>query len=312
LKPPGGRKKQFFLLGVSLLLLVLLGTLVDWTEVWGAMSRARPVPLILAFLLTLLFPLFNLLRWLAVLRALDVPMTFGRAFRITMACWPVGTLTPGKAGELIKANAVTDRMVGLGSVIAERVIDVAVLGVFGVVFGLIIGSFWATIGGLAGIGGAAAVVLFARVLEGLLKGKKLGTKLHGFLAVAPRLAARPRFLLACVLASGTNWFLSMAQLALLLEAFGSTTRLPLIVAILPAATFAGLLPISIAGIGTRDAALLFLARGAVDPAALLASSIVYTFLGYFLLGVLGLPFLDALTARDHLVEDDKSGNGMKP
>mgnify|MGYP006311400611 CR=1 FL=1 len=59
-----------------------------------------------------------------------------------------------------------------------------------------------------------------------------------------------------------------------------------------------LLPVSLAGMGTRDAALLYLSRGLIEPPALLASSIVYTFLGYFLMGALGLPFLDALTRRD--------------
>lgn len=297
--PPraGHGTKQLLLLAVSLVLLFLLGRLVDWGEVWAAARSAAPGPLAMAVLLTFFFPLLNQLRWMAVLNALDVPMSFGRAFRLTMASWPVGTLTPGKAGEAIKANAIPDRLLGLGSVVAERVVDVAVLGVFGVVFGLWTGSGWALLGGCVGIGGAGAVVLGARVTERALRGRKAGEKLRGFLSVAPRLAKRPAAFAACILASALNWFLSMAQLAYLLEAFGSPVPWTAIMAILPAATFVGLLPVTLAGIGTRDGALLFLSRGMADPAALLASSIIYTFLGYFLLGGMGLPFLGALTDR---------------
>ncbi len=286
--------KHVLLAVIGLVIICLLGWRVEWSEVCGALKSASPVPLIGAFLLTLLFPVLNMVRWLTVLRALGVEMTIGRAFRITMACWPIGTLTPGKAGELLKAAAVPDRQLGIGSVLAERVIDVGVLGVFGLVFGAAVGSWEAIAGGAFGAGGALGIVLFAGVAARILAGKKIATKLEGLLAVLPRLWASPGMLASCIAASALNWFLSMLQLWLLLDAFHSPASLLLIVAILPAATFVGLLPLTIAGAGTRDAAFLLLAAGRVDSAAMLASSLVYTLFGYFFLGAAGLPFLGVL------------------
>lgn len=286
--------KQMVLLGGSLLLLVLLASLVEWDRMAEVFARAQVAPLVGATAVGLLFPVFNMLRWMAVLRGMGVRMGWWECFRITMACWPVGTLTPGKAGELLKAVAVRKRGLGIGSVLAERVVDVAVLGVYGVVFGLLAMVPWAVLGGLAGLGGAMVAVGGAQWAERWLGRGGKRDKVRGFLSAMLRLRRRPRYLWACVAASAVNWFLSMVQLALLLDAFGAPPSLPLIMGILPAATFAGLIPISLAGIGTRDGALLFLAAGRLDAAALLASSIMYTLLGYFLLGVLGLPFLWAL------------------
>jgi hypothetical protein len=286
--------RQAVLFAVALLLLAVLASAVEWGKLAVTLRSAQPLPLLAAFLLTLLFPVLNMLRWESVLLANRVRVPRRRLFAITMACWPVGTLTPGKAGELLKGMAVKNRQVGLGSAIAERVVDVAVLGVYGTILGLVWGNKWAVLGGLFGLAAAGGVVLFGGVLARVLSGKKLGEKISGFLKVFPRLWQSPGLLLACALASGLNWFLSMLQLHLLLHAFGAEVSLGFICAILPAATFAGLVPITPAGVGTRDAALLFLAGGVIDPAALLAASIVYTLFGYFFLGACGLPFLHHL------------------
>lgn len=291
------RARQLILFLVAIVLLAVLASGVEWGRLAEKLREARPAPLLGAFLLTLLFPVLNMLRWESVLLANRVRVRRTRLFAITMACWPVGTLTPGKAGELLKGLAVKNRQIGLGSAIAERVIDVAVLGAYGTVLGAVYQNRWAVLGGLFGLGAATGVVLFGKVLATVLQGRKIGEKLEGFLAVFPRLVAQPQLLLACVLSSGLNWFLSMLQLYLLLMAFGATVPLGFICAILPAATFAGLVPITPAGAGTRDAALLFLGAGVIDPAALLASSIVYTLLGYFFLGACGLPFLHHLAPQ---------------
>lgn len=304
-KQKPSRKKQLLLAASSILILLLLSRLVEWDKLGAAFSRARFFPIFCAFLVTLPFPLLNTTRWLAVLRAVKSPISFWRCFEITMACWPLGVLTPGKAGELLKVTVVHDRVVGFGTVFAERVVDFFMLGIFGIVFGLVIGSGWAVLGGVAGIGASVGIIVFAKVLLRLLRGKKIAVKLEGLIAVLPQLASQPRLLLACALSSGLNWWLSMVQMWFLLEAFGAPTSLWILMAIVPGATFMGLLPITLAGVGTRDAAFLFLGMGFIDEGALLASAIMYSLLGYFMLGIFGLPFLGALTRH-------RTGNMEKP
>lgn len=307
MKKPGKRHGQLLLVLGTVIILTILATTVEWSRLATAFLQVRPAPLLFAFVLTLFFPILCTFRWLAVLQSQGVRLGYWRAFEVVMACQPVGNLTPGKAGDFLKATACHSKVVGLGSVLAERVVDVIILGIFGVTFGIAVGSWQSVLGGCVGLGGGTAIILTARLAAKLLKGKPLAAKLEGFLTVFPGLARQPRLLAACALSSASNWFLSMLQLWFLLEAFGTTASLPLIIAVLPAATFAGLIPIpTFAGAGTRDTALLFLTKGLIDPASMLAASIIYTFFGYFLLGLAGLPFLGALT-RGHVPEDGQPG-----
>jgi uncharacterized membrane protein YbhN (UPF0104 family) len=263
-----------------------------------AVRAADPTYLAAGSLIVLTFPFLNAARWLAVLRSQRIAMTYARCVRISLAVWPVGTLTPAKAGEFLKAAALRgeapmDQV--LGTALSERVIDVGVLGAFALAGGLAASQPAASLVGagalLAAIATAPILSLVARALE---RGTRLpmASKLRALIAVFPALLRQPLHLAGCVAASATNWFLSIIQLWLLLRAFGSAVGFGALVGALPAATFAGLLPITIAGAGTRDAALLALVGE--DPARLLAAGIVYTLTGYFGLGILGLPFLKEL------------------
>lgn len=281
--------------------MVALGALVDWARVAQVVAEAQPALLAAGALIVLTFPPLNAVRWWSVLRAVDIPLSYAECLRVTLACWPLGTLTPAKAGEFLKANAVRDHAPlsrGIGTALAERVIDVGVLGLYGVVFGIAVGAWVAAAVGLAALGAASVACVALGPVAALVVRRRpdsgLARKLANLLEVLPALIARPKWLFLCAGSSALNWFLSMAQLWLLLQAFGAPTSLTLLAAILPAATFAGLLPITIAGAGTRDGMLLLLAQGAVSPPALLAASTVYTLTGYFGLGVLGLPFLKHL------------------
>ena len=249
-------------------------------------------------LIVLAFPFLNAARWLAVLRSQGITMSYARCVRVSLAVWPVGTLTPAKAGEFLKAAALRgeapmDQV--LGTALSERVIDVGVLGAFALAGGLAASQpASALVGGGALLAALAAAPVLAVIAKSLDQGKRvpLAGKLRALIAVFPSLLRQPAHLGACVAASAANWFLSIVQLWLLLRAFGSTIGMGALVGALPAATFAGLLPITIAGAGTRDAALLALVGE--DPARLLAAGIVYTLTGYFGLGILGLPFLKEL------------------
>jgi len=287
-------------------ILLLLSRLVEWGELRETFARARWIPLFAAFVVTLPFPLMNTLRWYAVLKAVRAPVSLWRAFEITMACWPIGILTPGKAGELLKATVVPRKTIGVGTVFAEKVIDLFLLGVYGVVFGAIVRSFWCTMGGAAALGASATILFTARSAARLFRGKKIGEKLQGLVDVLPRLMRQKRLLAACALSSAMNWFLSIAQMWFLLEAFGAPTPLPLVIAIVPGATLAGLLPIPTAGgAGPREAAFLFLGGAFITREPLFAAAIMYSVLGYFMLGAMGLPFLGALTKAREVPRDTR-------
>jgi uncharacterized membrane protein YbhN (UPF0104 family) len=86
------------------------------------------------------------------------------------------------------------------------------------------------------------------------------------------------------------WFLHLAQIYMFFEALRASVPLPAFTAFLPLAIFVGLLPFSIAGIGTRDAALILL-FSPYHPGGVLAGVGFCLSLRYVLPALAGLPFL---------------------
>ena len=68
----------------------------------------------------------------------------------------------------------------------------------------------------------------------------------------------------------------------------------------PVATLIGLIPVTLAGMGTRDATFIYLlgARGhTVPPAAVLAATIGYSAISVGVFALVGLPFMVRESAR---------------
>ena len=55
--------------------------------------------------------------------------------------------------------------------------------------------------------------------------------------------------------------------------------------------FTGMVPVSLWGIGTRDGALAYFMQGITSPEIAISAGCLYTALVYWLLGLIGTPFL---------------------
>jgi len=134
------RNVASFLLAVAVLYLVYREFLgVDWGEVWASVRGARPVLFALAFLIFYCsFPL-RALRWKALLANVgysreDVrPMLSALGLtRIMYVAWFVNCVTVARLGDayrgyLLKKAAGVSFAVTLGTVLAERLLDLVVL-----------------------------------------------------------------------------------------------------------------------------------------------------------------------------------------
>ena len=86
------------------------------------------------------------------------------------------------------------------------------------------------------------------------------------------------------------WFLHLLQFYFAFLAIRAEVPWPQIFGLVPMAIFVGMLPITVAGIGSRDAALiLFFAPYA--PASQMAFIGLFASLRYFLPGLCGVPFI---------------------
>ncbi|MBI1388031.1 MAG: flippase-like domain-containing protein [bacterium] len=292
-------KRKLILAAVTTAIFILLLTGVDPRAAWSVLRSARIDILMAAAALTLTFPLLSALRWQWIMRRLDAPISFWDSLKLIMAAWPLGAVTPAKSGDLIKAVFLRHRLPAgqtAGIVLAERLIDVGVLSACACA-----GGFWL---GRTAVAGAGAAILLAAAGGFALAASGWTSWLPGRLhpladdvaLAARRVYASPKALALILFITMVNWFGSYVQTWLCYRSLGAPVPLGQVCAALPIAIFAGLLPITISGMGTRDGAMILLFQGYAAYETNLAVGVLYSIYGYWLLALLGIPFMRAAFA----------------
>ena len=300
---PGRRRKDRIRYAIALAITAAAFVVLFRTapKTWEALSHPHWPTLAGAVALTALFPFCMALRWAAVLWAVDCPAPYRETLWITMGAWPLGALTPSKTGDLAKAFCVRDRAalpVGLGSVVMERALDVITLFLFSLC-GAIALRWW-SVAGLAAAGLCAAAAGWTAVAHGwrLPLGPKWSERLERFGQTSRALVRRPRYLALSAAWAALNWLFSVWQTQLLYHAFGARPPFFYVCAALPVAIFIGLLPATVAGMGTRDGALIALfARIGIPAPVSLSVGIWYSLAGYWLPSLAGIPFMLRLVKK---------------
>jgi hypothetical protein len=295
--------RWIFLAGLTAVVFWFVLQRLDLGEVRATFRRAKWSWVVLAGLVTVTFPIFSALRWRRMLAALGHPIEFGEAFEMIMAAWPMGTITPSKAGDVVKAYYLKGRVpvrIVLGSVLAERAIDVLVLlalALFGcLAFGRMQLALFSGAGLLAGVLGILVALKVKLPLP-----PKLAQKIEGVLLSLRTLGESPSLLGSVLLLTVLNWMASIVQVVLCYKAFGVDVPLLFTIGALPLAIFVGLLPVTLSGMGTRDSALIALFAVATDPEVppevSLGVGLLYTLFGYGLPGLAGIPFMRRVLGR---------------
>jgi uncharacterized membrane protein YbhN (UPF0104 family) len=109
-------------------------------------------------------------------------------------------------------------------------------------------------------------------------------------AVFLHLRNRPGGLIAILAITLFLWLLHLAQFSLVLWATGGTADTAMLWSRVPMAILVGLLPLTFAGIGTRDAAMLYFLGPVTGTGVALALGVFATF-RYLVVAVAGLPFI---------------------
>jgi hypothetical protein len=251
--------------------------------------------LFLAFLIILLAPLFSAKKWQSVLRAMDYSLSFKNSFKMIMASFPLSAITPSKSGDLVRAYYLKDALPPArtaGAVLTERLTDILVLAVYSFCGALFLKNFLI-------LGLSSAVILLVPCFiwsagKIRLPWAKWQEKIDNFLFVSKIILAHPKKFLFVLLYSLILWLVPIFEAKLLFLAFGVSVSWLYIVAAFPITIFIGLLPITIAGMGTRDSAIIYFFSSWAEPGVCLAVGLAYSLLGYWLLALLGLPFMGKL------------------
>ena len=301
-------KKALLLLASTVVFIfIIFKSIVGFADFLDVVKNVKMSFLGLAVVVGFTGPVLSTLRWQMALSLNGARTRFAKIFSVIMAAWPL-SLLPARAGDFVRSYPLRHEInpaVSVSATIFEKIIDISAL--------LLISGFGFFYLELYGYGlfffllaiSLIPLLFLAKTILRYLP--EFVSKKLGALFVTFRFAdLGSKFFGFALTASLINWLASMAELYLLFAAFGARVALADVMAYLPLAIFIGLLPITIAGIGTRDSAIVAFFLSQATPAQSLAAGVGYSFIGYFLFAIIGIPFFVrefGLLSGDHDVRD---------
>jgi hypothetical protein len=302
--------KYLKLLGFALLAVILWQA--DLPSVARSLAGCRPGPALGGLLLGLLAITVKAVRWHGMLRRQGHTLPLARSLRFYFSGIYIGVATPGRLGELarvlyLKRDLGISAGTGLSSIVLDRVFDLYALLASG------LAAVWFL--GLAGrlsplfAAGAAAIAVLPlltvhprlgraaasfglRLAGRTALGRTLGGSATDFYDGIARLLG-PRLLLDGLLTLGA-YALLFAGAALLASSLGLDLGVIEAGLLLGLANLVALVPVTVAGVGTRDAVfvLTFPLLGLPEAQALAFSALILAVF-YLGTGLWGFPFFAA-------------------
>lgn len=293
-------------IGVSAALLIVLYRSLDVRLIGLALLRADIFWLVVSIGMILPITVLRALRFLWVAPAGALPGV-GEALRLTLVASSLNIVMPAKTGDLIKSYFVARRSntasgTSVAIVVYERLCDLFALITWCVLAWLVArpdapvpAQFW---GVLAVVGAACAVLimsdraaLFMRALVArVLPAPKL-RRLHeiadGWPDLLSRLRRRRRWIVGYSL---LLWLGHLFQIWMFTVALSEEVPLTVCASLSAVALMAGQLPLTFAGLGTRDVALVVLMSRYMAPESAAAMGVLIFTRG-LVPSLLGLPLM---------------------
>jgi len=258
----------FKILG-TVILCTMLYRAMPWRDVVAGAAQIDLVILSLGLLLFIPQTLGSAWRWRRLLRPL-ADVTLADSLRQTLASSAMNLIVPAKLGDFTKVAMVPDepslrKQAALRAVV-EKLGDV----------GMLLAAIGLGFLGLSVVQNVCAAVGFIVLL-----------------AIVYRFQSRSFDYAAWLGSTAMLWAMHLAQIHFFLLACGVDVPLAATLQRAPIALFAGLIPAAFCGIGTRDAALVWLfADVATAPTMALVGML--TALRYLVPGAVGIPVLMSL------------------
>ncbi len=301
--------KRIISIVVSLGILAALYWRIDLSKVVPIFTNASAFWMVVSLGMVIPLTLLTAGR-LCQLMPSEHPLKFLESARLILLASVLNLVLPSKMGDMAKAVFMADRGHVKGSlafalVVFEKACDMLSLLVWCAV-GLLMyprkdAFFWvmtaAILAGFAGLALLLGSTVFARFFFGLAEkyapgkiGARFGT-LHSAWVEMHAYFWRDKWQLTQIAANSLLiWFLHLVQIWMFTLALRETVPFLANLALSPLAILAGLLPLTFAGVGTRDAALIFLYEPYMSAAAGAALGVLCT-LRYVLPALLGLPLI---------------------
>ncbi|MFQ5744145.1 MAG: lysylphosphatidylglycerol synthase transmembrane domain-containing protein [Acidobacteriota bacterium] len=295
-RPPFWNAWGWRLIGVALLVLIIWH--VGVRDIAGVVLQVRPLAIVVASALVAALLLLRSLRWWVLCSSLDIRLKPQEAIRFYLLGAFVGAATPGRVGDIIKAYYVRNRLAkgglaaAIASVVYDRLLDLGQTGALAL--GALstlpwVGRQWGPTLVAVGLGGFFLTTVWSPTRKGLLA-MPLGwalRRLPGSDGVVPPAPPAGKLVMAHLLTLGALVCFAAATVTLA-RGLGIVQPTWWSLSVLAAmGALVGLLPITIFGIGTRDALFVAAAPGlGVAPESLLGLSLLLLAM-YGLGGIVG-------------------------
>jgi glycosyltransferase 2 family protein len=307
--------RRLIALVVSVLILAFLYTSLDTSQLRAALVGTDPIRLGFSLILLLVLTGLSATRLWYLARAAGGEISGAVALRATLAANALNLFLPGRMGDVLKATLMRDPITGSAArgvniAIFEKVADVVAVLVCGAVALAVTDMRWGWYSlSISGTGIALCVLMLwtapvrvAAHIAARLLPPKFGQKALGFAAMwrdmVETVRRQPGRLFFALTLTLLIWMGHFVQIAMMAWALGASGPWLEVMVLFPIMILSGLLPMTIAGIGPRDAATVVLAGPLIGDGAAAALGVLFL-LRYLVPGLLGLGVLPEFSRSLH-------------
>lgn len=277
----------------ALLALASICYIVDLQKLSKAITQADISFILIALFIAVISPLLTSSRLKLFLFATGTQISYSSCLIANLCGLSLNLFLPARGGDLVKLaflrkNEQPSWGILAGVALLERGFDVLALSLLGLTGSLILGLHEAAIAnGIVTFAAATGLLILPRMGSMPFIGKKA----KNFSKVVLEANKRKLCLLGCFCLCCLCWTANLIIMGLLLKALDDTISLTYAFAGTPPSIFAGLVPVSLWGVGTRDGALAYFLQEITAPEVAISAGFLYTALVYWFLGIIGTPFL---------------------
>jgi len=290
--------KTIILIIVTIIIFFVLFSKIDFLSVMDVISKAKIGFLFLVVLFEVLITLLKAKRWQIIIKSIDYHIPFKESLNLTLAAFPFLTIMPSQSGDMVKGLYLKDRIPvtkTIGTILTEKFFDLLFLILFTLI-GLLFFPRLDIIFAIIIISLMLMVVFFIphikyKVLIKRFIGEKLFDKIGNLFLSLKILSRKTNYLLRIFNYSFISWLISIIQISFLFYALNIDVPFLFIMANIPIAIFISFIPITLGGMGTRDAAIIYLFSGFATNVQLLGVGILFSLFRYWLVSLVGLFFL---------------------
>jgi len=304
--------KTVFAFIVTILIMVVIFSGIDIQEFKDNIETCNWLLFIFGVLFFIPQVLISAYRWKIMIQDWT-HIGLWESCKLLLACNAINILVPSRVGDLSKAYFIAkedklDIKRGMNVVLFEKYIDLSSLGIV-VLTGVLAAGVWneATLFGLAfGLGMLAIfpVLYFVRIDKwvghGIFEKWGILRKIRNFLldsqVYLEELKKNKAHLVWVVSISVFLWFIHILQFFVIFRALHSQVSIFHVFSLVPLAILVGLVPLTVAGVGTRDSAMIYF-FAPYEAASKIVGVGLFSTLRYFIPGLLGLPFLNTYIVK---------------